>query len=133
MKIFFYGLFMDEALLAEKGVFPSGSATGYLEGYALRIGDRATLLPSPGSQAYGVVMDVSREDAARLYSDASVADYVAEDVSVTLPDGSTAAACYNLPAEKLSGANAQYAAALEKLATRLGFPEAYLRQIRQAK
>lgn len=133
IAVFFYGLFMDEALLASKGAHITASTTGYVDGYRLRIGDRATLLPESNSRAYGVMMNIAPADAAALYSEQSVADYVAEPVVVTLPgDVRVPAVCYNLPAEKLVGTNPQYAAALLALATRLGLPDSYLRQIRNA-
>ena len=83
IMVFFYGLFMDQSLLASKGVHPTELAIGYLDGYGLCIGDRATLLPEAHSRAYGVLMKIAAEDAAALYSERSVADYVAEPVVVT--------------------------------------------------
>lgn len=131
--VFFYGLFMDESLLASKGVRPAERTIGHVDGYALRIGKRATLVPEANGRAYGVMMRIASEDAAHLYAEPSVADYVAEPVVVTLPgDIQVAAVCYNLPAAKLAGANPEYAAALLALATKLGLPESYLRQIRSA-
>lgn len=133
MQVFFYGLFMDESLLASKGVHPSASTMGYVEGYSLRIGERATLIPAPDSRAYGVLMKIASEDVAALYSEPGVADYVAESVVVALPGGHrVAAVCYNLPAARWVGANPDYAAALLALATRLGFPDSYLGHIRDA-
>ena len=133
MNVFFYGLFMDEALLAEKGVTPAFAAVGHVAGFALRIGERATLLRSPGARAYGVVMTVSREEAQVLYSEPSVADYVPATVTVELLNGEkVAATCYNLPGDKVTGTNQAYAEALWALARRLGLPEHYLEEIRQA-
>lgn len=133
IMVFFYGLFMDESLLASKGVHATERTVGFVDGYGLRIGERATLVPDSNSRAYGMVMKVAAEDVAALYSEQSVADYVAEPVVVTLPgDMRVPAVCYNLPAAKLVGTNREYAAALLALATRLGLPEAYLRQIRSA-
>ena len=130
VAVFFYGLFMDESLLASKGVHPSRAAVGYLDGYALRIGSRATLLPNETSRAYGVLMTVRPEDVDVLYSDPSVADYVSEPVSVVLPDGTVeSAVCYNLPESKLEGTNPQYAKSLLALATQLNLPSTYLDQI----
>jgi hypothetical protein len=130
--VFFYGLFMDRSLIASKGIIPSRATDGFVDGYALRIGSRATLVPDAGSRAYGVLMTIRAEDASTLYSDESVADYVPESVSVTLLDGTVqSAVCYNLPQDKLAGANAQYATALLTLARDLGFPEDYLRQIEE--
>ena len=131
MKVFFYGLFMDEALLASKGIQPSSLAIGSVSGYALRIGERATLVASTDSRAYGVVMDVAEDKVRALYSDDSVADYVPEPVTVELLDNSRVKAlCYNLPQDKIAGTNSDYAAKLLELARRLGFPEAYLAQIK---
>jgi len=131
IAVFFYGLFMDESLLASKGVRPSHSARAYLEGYRLRIGKRATLVPERGGKAHGVLMTIGRDDAAALYSEQSVSDYVAEAVTVMLPDGSIKqATCYNLPADRLEGTNPAYAESLLRLATSLGFPEEYLDTIR---
>ena len=132
VTVFFYGLFMDESLLASKGVSPSNATVGYVDGYRLRIGRRATLLPDDASRAYGVLMTLRAEDVRVLYSDQTVADYVSESVSVVLPDGTVEpAVCYNLPGHKLEGANPGYAKALLVLATRLGLPDDYLRQIRE--
>jgi len=133
IMVFFYGLFMDESLLASKGVRPTEPTIGYVDGYGLRIGKRATLLPEANSRSYGVLMKIASEDAAALYSEQSVADYVAEPVVVTLPgDIQVSAVCYNLPAAKLVGTNPEYAAALLALATKLGLPDSYLRHIRNA-
>ena len=133
MMVFFYGLFMDESLLAAKGICPTESAIGYVDGFGLHIGERATLLPGANSRAYGVLMKITAEDVVALYSEPGVADYIAEPVVVNLPGKPPVpAVCYNLPATKLAGTNPEYAAALLTLATRLGLPDSYLRNIRKA-
>jgi hypothetical protein len=132
LSVFFYGLFMDESLLASKGVSPSTATVGYVNGYRLRIGTRATLVPDDGKRAYGVLMSLRSDQVRALYSAESVADYVSESVSVVLPDGTVeSAVCYNLPKRKLEGANSEYANALLILAGRLGLPDDYLQQIRE--
>ncbi len=124
---------MDQSVLAAQGIQPTGIQPGFLDGYRLRIGDRATLMRHAGDRAYGVLMTIAQSDAALLYADASVADYVPEPVSVELLDGSRhTATCYNLPEERVAGANPDYAEALLGLATRLEFPDSYLDQIRDA-
>lgn len=130
VAVFFYGLFMDDSLLTSKGLSPSGASVGYVDGYRLRIGRRATLAAEPTGRAYGVLMILRADDVRILYSDESVADYVSESVQVTLPGGTVeTAACYNLPEHKLEGANPEYANALLILAAKLGFPDEYLRVI----
>ncbi len=134
MKVFFYGLFMDEHLLAAKGVKPSEVKRGFVDGYALRIGERATLVRHASGRAYGVMMDIAPHEAATLYAEESVADYLPETVTVVLVDGARIeATCYNLPGDKVTGTNKNYAQALLDVATGLNFPDSYLDQIRQAR
>jgi len=38
VRVFFYGLFMDESLLATKGIEPSKVNLGFVDGFGLRIG-----------------------------------------------------------------------------------------------
>ncbi len=133
MKVFFYGLFMDKGLLARNGITPSEAAVGYVDGFGLQIGERATLVRSEGTRAYGIMMEISAVEAKDLYADSSVADYVPEPVIVQLADGSQVdASCYNLPGDQITGTNKGYAEALLGLATELGLPESYLDEIRQA-
>jgi hypothetical protein len=133
MKVFFYGLFMDEGLLAKKGIVPSDAVVGYVDGFGLRIGERATLLRSAGTRAYGVMMEISSVEVKNLYSESSVADYVPEPVTVQLIDGSQVeASCYILPGDKITGTNKGYAEALLDVAKELDLPESYLGEIRQA-
>lgn len=132
VKVFFYGLFMDVCLLATKGVVPSGMRAGFLDGHGLRIGERATLVPRTGSRAYGIVMEIATDEVEALYGESSVTDYVPEPVIVELMDGAQVrATCYNLPGDKVTGTNKEYAASLLEVATRLGFPDSYLDQIRR--
>ena len=132
VTVFFYGLFMDRSVLASKGIVPSRARLGYVEGYALRIGRRATLLEAEARRAYGVVMTLRAEEATALYADESVADYVSEPVMVVHSDGTTTpAVCYSLPADKLSGTNPEYARSLLALAEKLGLPEGYREEIRR--
>ena len=132
VAVFFYGLLMDRALLASRGIRPSAATLGYVDGYALRIGRRATLVPVDGDRAYGVLMRLRAEEVRALYSEASVADYLAEPVPVVRPGGGLdAAVCYILPEGKLEGANPVYAKSLLKLAEKLGLPDDYLQQIRR--
>lgn len=132
LRVFFYGLFMDEALLADKGIRPSETAVGFVEGFTLRIGRRATLERQPGSRAYGVLITIAATEAAALYAEPSVADYRPEPVTVTLLDGGEVEAIsYTLPQGADAGANKDYAAALLQVAQRLGLPESYCAEIRR--
>lgn len=46
LDVFFYGLFMEVAVLRKIGLTPVNPRRAYVEGFALRIGQRATLVPS---------------------------------------------------------------------------------------
>ena len=52
-EVFFYGLFMGEELLRGKGLEPKGGEIASIDGFALRIGQRAALVPAPGAKVYG--------------------------------------------------------------------------------
>ena len=130
--VFFYGLFMDESLLGAKGIRAPKPRVGYVDGYGLQIGQRATLVPEPPARTYGVLMMLEASDVGELYSGEGVSDYVPETVSVVLADGSVeSATCYNLPASALQGTNPEYARSLLDLAGRLGLPEEHLQRIRE--
>lgn len=131
-KIFFYGLFMDRSLLTEKGLHPETIGLAVLPDYRIHIGERATLVPSASSRAYGVVMELPEPEAQALYSEPSVREYVPERVRVKRLDTGEAveADCYNLPRESgLTGANPAYANELSRLVEALGFDSAYAREI----
>ena len=100
-KIFFYGLFMDRALLTEKGLHPEAVGRAVLPDYRIHIGERATLIPSAAHRAYGIVMELPDEEARALYSAPSVREYKRECVQVELLDTNeiVEASCYNLPRE----------------------------------
>lgn len=131
IDIFFYGLFMDESLLREKGVNPLNRRLASVENFALVVGARATLVPSPGHTVYGVLFSLSRAEVDALYSEASVSAYRPEEVTARLSDGSSVAAlCYNLPAPPSADErDPRYASKLRELAGRIGLPPDYVASI----
>ena len=121
---------MDETLLKEKGFHPTKPVLAYVEGYGLRIGERATLVKSPDQRAYGAVMSLSDKELDRLYGEPSVADYLPEDIIVTtFKNEVLKVVVYNLPLEKLAGQNIQYAQQLAKTAIMVGLPKEYAQEI----
>ncbi|HJU90186.1 MAG TPA: gamma-glutamylcyclotransferase family protein [Gemmatimonadaceae bacterium] len=133
IDVFFYGLFMDQALLAGKGVIPGRVRRGSVDGYALRIGQRATLVPDQRGTAHGMVMSLSHRDIDALYADPSVQAYRPEAVIVRVAEGGALipALCYNLvepPAA--SESNPEYVAKLRAVAEKLQLPTEYLDTIR---
>lgn len=128
--VFFYGLFMDPEVLRRKGLEPREFTIASVEGYGLRIGERATLERSDGERVFGTVMRLSPEELDLLYSDESVADYVpVRLVADDMKGDRIGAISYILPMELLAGENAAYARALLSAAEKIGLPEAHLRTI----
>ncbi len=132
MEVFFYGLFMDKDILIKNGIQPANPRKGYLNYYALKIGNRASLIPHKNEKSYGIVMTVNSEAIHDLYAEPSVADYIPEEVKVITNTGDAiTATCYNLPAESLTGTNTSYAESLYQLAKQEGFPDDYLEKIKE--
>ncbi|MEZ5002224.1 MAG: gamma-glutamylcyclotransferase family protein [Chitinophagales bacterium] len=132
INIFFYGLFMDINLLLKKGTHPIQCKKGYVNDYALTIGDRASLTPCKNERTYGILMTIDDNDVQTLYVEASVADYLPEEVLVhTFPNETIKAICYNLPPKLITGTNPSYARELYRLSTTLDFPKDYSEKIRR--
>jgi hypothetical protein len=131
IDVFFYGLFMDEALLREKGIEPLRRRMARVEDFSLVIGERATLVPCAGQTAHGVIFSLTHAEVETLYSEASVHVYRPEAVSAQLATGDRLPAlCFNLPAPPSSEErNPRYAAKLRELAARIGLPGAYVSSI----
>lgn len=131
IDVFFYGLFMDEDLLRSKGVSPANLRSASVSAFQLRIGDRATLVPSPAGRVYGLIASLSHAELERLYSEPSVSAYRPEAVLAELPNGEVVAAlCFNLPEPPSAGErNVDYASKLRSLAERLDFPADYVASI----
>ena len=129
--VFFYGLFMDQNLLREKGIVPTAVELASVEGFALRIGRRAALVASGGSRVHGVVMSLTLADLKRLYSEPSVAAYHPQAVLAQLAGGGVIAAlCYNLPELPALGEhNAEYAAKLRVIGRKVGLPADYVESL----
>lgn len=128
IDVFFYGLFMDDALLRGKGVNPQNRRSAFVENFCLVIGARATLIPCANGIVHGILFSVTHGEVDALYSEASVSVYRPEAVSAHLADGSVIPAlCFNLPAPPSSDErNPQYASKLRELAERIGLPSEYI-------
>lgn len=119
---------MDEQLLRAKELNPGGAERASVNGFALRIGQRATLVPSDGGVVHGMIFSLTLSELERLYSEASVQAYRPEAVLAHLASGGVIAAlCYNLrdppsPAER----NPEYAAKLRDVALKVGLPAEYV-------
>jgi len=131
IEIFFYGLFMDEDALREQGLRPAGARQALVDGFVLRLGARATLVPDAGQSVHGMLMRLTHDELDRLYAEPSVSAYRPEPVIAKLANGeSVAALCFNLPrAPDGASSNPDYAEKLKAVARKLGLPESYIRSI----
>jgi hypothetical protein len=131
IDVFFYGLFMDDALLREKGVNPQKRRVGFVENFCLVIGERATLVPFVDAKVYGVLFSLTHREVDDLYSEASVNTYRPEAISVRLADRTVIPAlCFNLPTPPMAEErNARYVTKLKELARQIGLPRFYVSSI----
>ena len=132
IAVFFYGLFMDVELLRSQAVVPLHPQHAFVEGFTLRIGQRATLVPTAGARAYGMLMALTHHDLAQLYAAPGLQHYLPEAVFAHTMEGQDVPAlCYNL-AEPPSASerNLEYAAQLKAVLQRLGFPAEYIASIK---
>ena len=131
IEVFFYGLFMDEQLLRAKGVTPTYLRPASVSGFQLRIGTRATLVPTEIGRVFGLVASLSHAELELLYSEPTVQSYRPEAVIANLSNGEPRAVlCVNLieppsPDEH----NPEYASKLRSLAQQLQFPSEYVDSI----
>lgn len=132
LEVFFYGLFMDEALLRAKGLNPENRRLASVEDFQLVIGERATLVRREGATVCGVVYTLTRGEVEALYSEESVSAYRPEVLTARLADGRDARVlCFNLPAPPApEERNTLYASKLRELAERSGLPAEYVSSIR---
>lgn len=130
IDVFFYGLFMDEALLRAKGLDPQNPRLGEVENFKLVIGERATLIPSLGETVHGVLFSLTHAEIDSLYAEISVSVYRPEAVLARVNESAVPALCFNLPkVPPTINRNSQYAARLKELAERIGLPAEYAASI----
>lgn len=125
---FFYGLFMDIDVLRGSSVVPSNPRRAYVDDFTLRIGQRATLLPSAGARAYGMLMALTHHELERLYTAPGLELYRPEAVlAQTLGGAPVPALCYNLcEAPASHERNPDYAMRLQRVLSKLNFPPEYV-------
>jgi hypothetical protein len=129
--LFFYGLFMDERILRDKGVIPLRPRRATVPGYRLQIGRRALLVPQFGAQAFGMVFALTNREIASLYAEPGLELYRPESVIASFEDGTFApVTTFNLSeAHADAEPNTEYAVRLRVVFERLGFPTDELRFI----
>lgn len=128
---FFYGLFMDARVLRQAGTTPKNVRRAFVEDFALRIGQRATLVPSPGARAYGMLIALTHAELELLYGAPGLEGYRPEAVVAQPFEGEAVPAlCYNLlRAPEPHERNPEYAMRLQRVLEDLGFPVEYVESV----
>jgi hypothetical protein len=108
---------MDVDVLRQSGAQPANPRRAYVAEFALRIGQRATLVPSPGTRAYGMLIALTHAELERLYSAPGLEHYRPEAVLAQPIAGiAIPALCYNLPhAPESNERNPEYALRLKSV------------------
>jgi hypothetical protein len=94
---------MDEELLRGKGLEPEGGEIAAIDGFALRIGQRAALVPAPGAKVYGLVFSLTRSELDRLYSESSVQAYKPQAVLAQLASLASCCSTFHRRSRRASG------------------------------
>ena len=69
IRVLFYGLFMDAEPLRTRAANRVNIHPACVPGFALRIGQRATLLEIADARAYGILMELTHDEIEHLYSE----------------------------------------------------------------
>jgi hypothetical protein len=130
--VFFYGLFMDVEVLRARGLSPGPAQHAIVPGFAIRIGQRATLIEASNAEVHGMVIPLAPQGIEALYAEPGVRDYRPRAIQAVLDDGEEIVVlAYVLPVPPREGErNPEYAAKLRALCARLGFPAGYVDSIR---
>lgn len=119
---------MDPDLLQQQGYHPSPPTIAKLDNYELHLGKRATLKSSNGEQVYGTLMQLDKTELVDLYSNPSVRDYQAAQVTCQLgEDDFVEAITYILPQDYplAPPLNADYARQLLNICKKMNLPSLY--------
>ena len=70
VAVFFYGSYMNRAVLAEAGLTPHSWEVATLAGFDIHIGPRANLVAAPGTSVWGILATATHDELERLYAHA---------------------------------------------------------------
>ena len=129
--VFFYGLYMDPAILEGKGVNPRNPRKASVQDYQLSIGNKATLLRAKGMVAHGMVYSLTHSEIDSLYWGAGLHEYRAEALHATThelnqKETTLPVLCCNLldPPEP-NESNLEYETRLRETMINMGLPILY--------
>jgi hypothetical protein len=130
---FFYGSYMNRAVLAEAGLEPGPFEVARLPGYDIRIAPRANLVASSEHSVHGVLAEATHAELARLYAharDVLGEVYLPHPVLVETRGGAwRPALCYISASMAPRAPERDYVDRIVGPARQLGFPESYVSRV----
>jgi hypothetical protein len=133
IDVFFYGSYMNRAVLGEVGLSPATWQPGSLPGFDIRIAPRANLVRAAGQVVFGVLATATHTELARLYAharDVLGEIYLPEAVLVHTQAGTwQPALCYVASQMLERPADPAYVERILQPARELGFPAWYLARL----
>ena len=135
VDVFFYGSYINFAVLAEVGIDERPYQVAHVDGFRLRIGPLANLVAEPGARAYGIVMKLTHVELERLYVEHAQGvlggTYLPEAVLATSTTGDSLPVLTYVSHDMEPGAaDPDYVERIHGPARELGFPDDYLDSIR---
>lgn len=131
--VFFYGSYMNRAVLAEVELAPKRWEAATLAGFELRIAPRANLVRAPGRVVYGALATATHAELQRLYAHSEhVLGQVYLPEAVIVHDARGAwqpALCYIASEMPEQAAERAYVERILQPARELGFADWYLAHI----
>ncbi len=130
-EVFLYGVDMDPEVLRGFGIEPGPARRAHVDGFALRIGQRATLVPCANGCVHGMVVALSPEAMRAVQAQAAQEGYQAEGVLAWIDGESPRPVhCFRHAREPAAHERSEeYARQLQAVLERLGFPPDYVRSI----
>ncbi len=133
VRVFFYGSYMNQAVLDEVDYRPERFEVARLDGWDIRIAPRANLVPSDEHCVYGLLTTATHEELRRLYAHAQKVlgeTYLPEAVLVQTSDGGwRTALCYVCHSMEASDAETAYVDRILEPARAFGFPGWYVERL----
>ena len=130
---FFYGSYINPAVLAEVDLFPGRIEVARLPGFDISIAPLANLVPSDRHTVYGILATATHAELERLYTHAQEVlggEYLPRPVLThTLGGQLEPALCYIAPALEADAASAEYVARIVDPARSYGFPDWYIERL----
>ena len=133
IRTFFYGSYMNPAVLADVGVRPATFEVARPDGFDITIAPRANLVPESGASVYRVLAEATHEELGRLYTharDVLGETYMPEPVLVQTADLKwRAALCYLAAVMESRPPERAYVERIVAAARRFEFPSWYLEKL----